>query len=164
MNSINLIVSLLIFLFIVVFLYVFQLSKNSNSLEDELKKRKIKTIPLKVSAPFHCSLMKPAAQIMTKKINDTNFKNPLIDIISNVTAKAENDPLRIKDLLINQIFSTVRWRESLEFMSDNGVKNYVEVGPGKALTGMVKRTLKNSNSFSINSIDDMKIIQNEFQK
>lgn len=134
------------------------------NLEDELKKRKIKTIPLKVSAPFHCSLMKPAAQIMTKKINDTNFKNPLIDIISNVTAKAENDPLRIKDLLINQIFSTVRWRESLEFMSDNGVKNYVEVGPGKALTGMVKRTLKNSNSFSINSIDDMKIIQNEFQK
>ena len=108
--------------------------------------------------------MKPAAQIMTKKINNTNFKNPLIDIISNVTAKAENDPLRIKDLLINQIFSTVRWRESLEFMSDNGVKNYVEVGPGKALTGMVKRTLKNSNSFSINSIDDMKIIQNEFQK
>ena len=134
------------------------------NLKDELKKQKIKTIPLKVSAPFHCSLMKPAAQKMTKKINGTNFKNPLIDIISNVTAKAENDPLRIKDLLINQIFSTVRWRESLEFMFNNGVKNYVEVGPGKALTGMVKRTLKNSNSFSINSIDDIKIIQNEFQK
>ena len=134
------------------------------NLKDKLKALKIKTIPLKVSAPFHCSLMKPAAQKMTKKINDTNFKDPLIDIISNVTARAENDSLKIKDLLINQIFSTVRWRESLEFMSDNGVKNFIEVGPGKALTGMVKRTLKNSNSFSINSIDDMKIIQNEFQK
>ena len=87
-----------------------------------------------------------------------------IDIISNVTAKAESDSSKIKDLLIEQIFSTVRWRESLEFMFNNGVKNFVEIGPGKALTGMVKRTLKNSNSFSINSTDDMKLIQNEFKK
>ncbi len=108
--------------------------------------------------------MRPAAQKMTQKINDTNFKKPSIDIISNVTAKAESDSSKIKDLLIEQIFSTVRWRESLEFMFNNGVKNFVEIGPGKALTGMVKRTLKNSNSFSINSTDDMKLIQNEFKK
>ena len=122
------------------------------NLKKELKSQKIKTIPLKVSAPFHCSLMRPAAQKMTQKINDTNFKKPSIDIISNVTAKAESDSSKIKDLLIEQIFSTVRWRESLEFMFNNGVKNFVEIGPGKALTGLVKRTLKNSNSFSINSI------------
>ncbi len=134
------------------------------NLQKELKSQKIKTIPLKVSAPFHCSLMRPAAQKMTQKINDTNFKKPSIDIISNVTAKAESDSSKIKDLLIEQIFSTVRWRESLEFMFNNGVKNFVEIGPGKALTGMVKRTLKNSNSFSINSTDDMKLIQNEFKK
>ena len=133
-------------------------------LKKDLKSQKIKTIPLKVSAPFHCSLMRPAAQKMTQKINNTNFKKPLIEIISNVTAKAESDSSKIKDLLIEQIFSTVRWRESLEFMFNNGVKNFIEIGPGKALTGMVKRTLKNSNSFSINSIDDMKIIQNEFKK
>ncbi len=133
-------------------------------LRRELKNQKIKNIPLRVSAPFHCSLMRPAAQNMTKKIHNTNFQNPLIDIISNVTAKSENESSRIKDLLVNQIFSTVRWRESLEFMFNNGIRNFIEVGPGKALTGMVKRTLKNSNCFSINSIDDMKIVQNEFQK
>ena len=129
-----------------------------------LKEKKIKSIPLKVSAPFHCSLMKPAAEIMKKKIDKVKFYDPIFEIINNVTAKVEKNSDIIKDLLINQIYSTVRWRESLINMEVAGVKNFIEVGPGKALIGMVKRTIKNSNCFSINSIADIKNIENEFKK
>ena len=133
------------------------------SLQSFLKENKIKSIPLKVSAPFHCSLMKPAAESMKEKINNIEFKKPLIKIVNNVTAKAEEGSNNIKSLLIDQIYSTVKWRESLIFMSNSGVKNFVEIGPGKALTGMTKRTIKNSNCFSINSIADIKKIQNELK-
>ena len=129
-----------------------------------LKDSKIKSIPLKVSAPFHCSLMKPAADIMKEKINNIKFKNPIINIISNVTAKPENNAENIKKLLIEQIFSTVKWRESIINMSDANVINYIEIGPGKVLTSMVKRTIKNVNSFSINSIADIEKLNNEFKK
>jgi len=129
-----------------------------------LNENKIKSIPLKVSAPFHCSLMKPAADSMRDKINNTKFKKPSVEIINNVTANTENDPDIIKTLLIDQIFSTVKWRESLITMSKAGIKNFIEIGPGKALTGMVKRTLKNANSFSINSIADIKKFNDEFKR
>ena len=135
-----------------------------DQLQIYLKENKIKFIPLKVSAPFHCSLMKPAAEIMKNKINNIKFKNPSFEIINNVTAKGEKDPNTIKKLLIDQIFSTVRWRESLIFMANSGVNNFIEIGPGKALTGMVKRTINNANSFSINSITDIKNLLNEFKK
>ena len=134
------------------------------SFQNLLKEKKIKTIPLKVSAPFHCSLMKPAAEIMKNKINKVKFNDPIFEIINNVTASVEKNSNTIKDLLINQIYSTVRWRESLINMEVAGVKNFIEVGPGKALIGMVKRTIKNSNCFSINSIADIKNIENEFKK
>ena len=83
-----------------------------------LKKKKIKTIPLKVSAPFHCSLMKPAADIMEKKINNIEFKNPSLKIINNVTANSEINSDFIKKLLVQQIYSTVKWRESLIKMNE----------------------------------------------
>ena len=134
------------------------------SIQNLLKEKKIKTIPLKVSAPFHCSLMKPAAEIMKNKINKVKFNDPIFEIINNVTARVEKNSNTIKDLLINQIYSTVRWRESLINMEYAGVKNFIEIGPGKALIGMVKRTIKNSNCFSINSIADIKKIENEFKK
>ena len=123
-----------------------------------LKQKKIKSIPLKVSAPFHCSLMKPAAETMREKINKTNFIQPSLGIINNVTAEIETDQSNIKKLLIQQIYSTVQWRQSLINMSKMGIKNFIEIGPGKVLTGMAKRTLKDINCFSINSIDDMKKI------
>ncbi len=129
-----------------------------------LKEKKIKSIPLKVSAPFHCSLMKPAAEIMSEKINNTNFNNPKFDIISNVKAMPENNAKNIKNLLIDQIFNTVKWRESIVNISKKGISNFIEIGPGKVLTGMVKRTLSNVNSFSINSIADIKNLKNEFNK
>tara|TARA_B100000123_G_scaffold270697_1_gene249044 strand:- start:537 stop:1478 length:942 start_codon:yes stop_codon:yes gene_type:complete len=129
-----------------------------------LKEKKIKSIPLKVSAPFHCTLMKPAAEKMEKKINDTNFRNPSIRIVNNVTANPEENSVEIKKLLVKQIFSTVKWRQSILKMSEEGVKNFVEIGPGKVLTGMVKRTIKDVNCFSINSISDIKNFINEFKK
>ena len=139
--------------------------KNSvNNFQVILKEKKIKYIPLKVSAPFHCSLMKSAADKMKEKISNIVFEKPSIEIISNVTAQPEYDPLKIKDLLIQQIFSSVRWRESIKNMSETGVHNYIEIGPGKVLSGMVKRTIKRANCFSINSIADIKNLLNELKK
>ncbi len=135
-----------------------------NSLKNILKENKKKFIPLNVSAPFHCSLMRPAADKMREKINSTNFKKPIFNIVCNVTSKAENNPDDIKRLLIEQICSTVRWRESIINMSSENVNDFIEIGPGKVLSGMVKRTLKNINCFSINTIDDMKKIIDEFKK
>ena len=135
-----------------------------NSFQLFLGEKKIKSIPLKVSAPFHCSLMKPAATNMSKKINETNFKKPNFEIINNVNANSEEKPEQIKKLLIDQICSTVRWRESLIYMSNNGAKNFIEIGPGKVLSGMVKRTLKNCNTFAINSITDIKSLNDKLKK
>ena len=133
-------------------------------LQDFLKEKKIKSIPLKVSAPFHCSLMKPAAKIMEEKIQKTDFKNPLFNIVNNVTATSETNSDKIKRLLIEQIFSTVNWRESIINMSKAGVKDFIEIGPGKTLTGMVKRTIKEVNCFSISTITDIKNLANEFKR
>ncbi|MDC0903014.1 ACP S-malonyltransferase [Pelagibacteraceae bacterium] len=129
-----------------------------NLLQNILKENKKKFIPLNVSAPFHCTLMKPAAISMKDKINSIEFKKPIYDIISNVTSLPENNPASIKQLLIQQIYSCVRWRESIISMSKGEVNNFIEIGPGKVLSGMVKRTIKEINCFSINSIDDIKKI------
>ena len=127
-------------------------------LQSILKKDKKKSILLNVSAPFHCSLMNPAAEVMKEKIKLVDFKKPTFDIICNVTSEPENNPNTLKKLLIEQIYSSVRWRESLINMSSHKVTDYIEIGPGKVLSGMVKRTLKDINCFSINSIDDIKKI------
>ncbi len=137
--------------------------ENVNSLQIYLKENKIKSIPLKVSAPFHCSLMKPAAESMKNKISNTSFKDPYLEIINNVTAAPETNSEIIKKLLVEQIFSTVKWRETLIKMSAAGVKNFIEIGPGKTLSGMVKRTIKDANCFSINTIADIKNFKNEFK-
>ena len=129
-----------------------------------IKEKRIKSIPLKVSAPFHCSLMKSAAESMREKINNTNFIDPKFNIISNVKALPETEAKNIKNLLIDQIFKTVKWRESIIYISNKGVSNFIEIGPGKVLNGMVKRTLTNAKSFSINSIADIKNLVNEFKK
>ena len=131
---------------------------------NNLKEKNIKTIPLKVSAPFHCSLMKSAAEKMSEKLNNTLFKKPSIQIVNNVNAAVEENPSKFNKILIDQIYSTVRWRESIIYMEKAGVKNFIEIGPGKALIGMVKRTIKNVNCFSINTIADIKNLINEFKK
>ena len=130
-------------------------------LKNILKENKKKSISLPVSAPFHCSLMNSAAIEMKKKIDKINFRQPDYEIISNVTSLPTNNPDDIKDLLVQQIYSKVRWRESMLFIGDKKINDFIEIGPGKVLTGLVKRILPNSNSFSINSIDDIKKLNNE---
>ena len=125
-------------------------------LKNILKKNKKKCILLPVSAPFHCSLMNPASIAMREKVNAVNFKKPEFQIIGNVTAAPVEKPDDIKDLLVKQIYSKVRWRESIIFMNENKINDFIEIGPGKVLTGLTKRILPNSNSFSINSINDIK--------
>ncbi len=120
-----------------------------------LKNNKKKSIFLPVSAPFHCTLMKPAAKIMEDKIDKINFKNPSINIISNVTAEEVSNNQKIKTLLIKQIFSKVRWRESVLYMINNGVKDFIEIGPGKVLSGLIKRISDKVSSKSINTIEDI---------
>jgi len=129
-------------------------------LKNILKENKKKCILLPVSAPFHCSLMNPAAIKMKEKIDAVNFKKPDFEIISNVTALPVTSTEDIKKFLVQQIYSKVRWRESIVFMGEKKVQDFIEIGPGKVLTGLVKRILPNSNSFSINSIDDIKNLNN----
>ena len=125
-------------------------------LNKNLKKKKKKGILLPVSAPFHCSLMKKAAENMKDKIENTNFLKPKPNIISNVTAKEETDVNKIKPLLIDQITSRVRWRESVDFMIRQGVTSFLEIGPGKVLSGLVKKINRDVKILNINSIEDIK--------
>ena len=129
-----------------------------NKLIDTLKKLSIKNIKLPVSAPFHCKLMKTATEIMKKEINNTKFNTPSPKIISNVNALEQDNIDTIKNLLIEQIESTVKWRESVQYMIKNGVKKFIEIGPGKVLTGLVKRIDKSVESYSINNDEDIKKI------
>ena len=122
----------------------------------ELKKTNIKNIKLPVSAPFHCELMSPATQIMLDELNGIKFSNPNNAIVSNVTAEPSNDPNELKSLLIEQIEKPVRWRESILNMIKNGNKNFIEIGPGKVLSGLVKRIDRNINIIQVNNIDDLK--------
>ena len=130
-------------------------------LQNILKENKKKSIMLPVSAPFHCSLMNAAATNMKSKIENVNFTKPNYEIIANVTASPTNDPAEIKKLLVEQIYSKVRWRESILYMANQNITEYLEIGPGKVLTGLVKRILPSANSSSINSIEDIKNITNE---
>ena len=125
-------------------------------LSNNLKKKRKRGILLPVSAPFHCSLMKKAAGNMKDKIEKTNFLKSKPNIISNVTAKEEIDVNRIKPLLIDQITSRVRWRESVDYMINQGVKDFLEIGPGKVLSGLVRKINKDVNVSNINSIEDIK--------
>ena len=130
-------------------------------LQNILKENKKKSIMLPVSAPFHCSLMNAAATNMKSKIENVSFNKPNYEIIANVTSSPVNDPTEIKKLLVEQIYSKVRWRESILYMANNKITEYLEIGPGKVLTGLVKRILPSANSSSINSIEDIKNITNE---
>ena len=139
-------------------------SGNSEPIEELrnlLKQNKKKCIPLPVSAPFHCSLMNPAAEKMREKINKVNFKKPDFEIVNNVNALPTINPDEIKNFLFQQIYSKVRWKETINFMGEKKIHDFIEIGPGKVLTGLVKRIIPNSNSFSINSINDIKSLNNE---
>tara|TARA_B100002019_G_scaffold127279_1_gene109581 strand:- start:87 stop:971 length:885 start_codon:yes stop_codon:yes gene_type:complete len=133
------------------------LKKDINLLSDDLNNKKIKNLKLNVSAPFHCKYMKIASEKMTSYINDLKMNELEKPIISNVTANETSSLKEIKSLLISQIERKVRWLESVEYMINNGVKNFVEIGPGKVLSGLIKRINKNVNVNSINNEEDIKL-------
>ena len=137
------------------------LKKDINLLSDDLNNKKIKNLKLNVSAPFHCKFMKTASEKMTGLINNLNMKELDKPIISNVTAKEATSSREIKSLLISQIEKKVRWLECVEYMINNGVKNFVEIGPGKVLSGLIKRINKNVNVNSINSEEDIRLLLND---
>ncbi len=132
--------------------------KNSDleSLITVLKLKTIKNIKLPVSAPFHCSLMNKATEIMKKEIEKTNFTNSENILISNVTGKEISNKNELKKLLIEQIENRVRWRESVLNMIENGVNHFIEMGPGKVLSGLIKRINKDVKINSINNESDIK--------
>ena len=126
-----------------------------NKFSEELKKNKIKNIKLPVSAPFHCELMRSATEKMREVIIKEEFKKPEINIISNVTAQQTNDPNEIKNLLIEQIERPVRWREIVINMIDSKVEKFIEIGPGKVLSGLVKRINSNVKLIQANNLEDL---------
>ncbi|MGI9348663.1 MAG: ACP S-malonyltransferase [Amylibacter sp.] len=110
-----------------------------------------RAVLLPVSAPFHCSLMQPAADIMAKALNDIELEDPIVPLVANVRANEQNNGDMIKDLLIEQVTGSVRWRESIEFMISKGVSEVFEIGAGKALSGMVRRI---DREISVNQVFD----------
>ena len=132
------------------------LKKNIEIFSEHLNKLKIKNIKLNVSAPFHCSLMKKATENMREKILNLNLKDIQNPIVTNFKAEPSISGLEIKNLLVSQIEGKVRWFESVEFMIKKGTKNFIEIGPGKVLCGLIKRINKNANIKSINSEKDIR--------
>jgi [acyl-carrier-protein] S-malonyltransferase len=124
----------------------------------DLKASNIKNIKLPVSAPFHCKLMNNATAVMKEEIAKLNFSEPKNVLISNVTGKEILDSNELKELLVRQIENSVRWRESVLLMIERGVTQFIEIGPGKVLSGLIKRIDKNVKVSAINSEEDIKLI------
>jgi len=134
------------------------LSGKTNDLEKLiliLKENTIKNIKLPVSAPFHCSLMNKATSIMSDELNKLKFLDGYNKLISNVTANEISNTAELKDLLIKQIENRVRWRESVINMINSDVNRFIEIGPGKVLSGLVKRINKEVKIDTINSLGDI---------
>ena len=121
----------------------------------DLKKNNIKSIKLPVSAPFHCKLMSNATKIMENEIQKCDFKNPKNTLISNVTSQEVKEASLLKELLVKQIESRVRWRENVNLMLEKKINYFVEIGPGKVLSGLVKRINRDVLTCSINSEEDI---------
>tara|TARA_Y100001958_G_scaffold158607_1_gene157013 strand:- start:9 stop:935 length:927 start_codon:yes stop_codon:yes gene_type:complete len=124
-----------------------------------LKNVKIRNIKLPVSAPFHCEMMSKATEVMRQELDKIDFKESKNKLISNVTADEVQSTKQLKDLLISQIEKRVRWRESVVNMINYGVKQFIEIGPGKVLTGLIKRIDQNVKITSINNQSDIESLK-----
>ena len=137
------------------------LSGNIKDLEKiivDLRSANIKNIKLPVSAPFHCRLMNKATLVMNDEIARLNFNEPENILISNVTGREIANSNELKDLLVKQIENRVRWRESILLMINKGVNQFIEIGPGKVLSGLIKRIDRNVKVSAINTEEDIKLI------
>ena len=118
-----------------------------------------RAVPLPVSAPFHCSLMQPAADAMAAALANVQVNTPVVPVVANVVASAISDPTEIKQRLVEQVVGTVRWRECVSYMVANGITDMVEIGSGKVLAGLVKRTEKTLNAFSVGAPGDIEAVR-----
>ncbi len=117
-----------------------------------------RNVVLPVSAPFHCSLMKPAAEVMETALADVLLSPPLVPLVANVTAESVNDPSLIRQLLVEQVTSMVRWRESVLYMKGQKVTELVELGAGKVLSGLARRIDRDLSARSVQSPDDIEAV------
>jgi [acyl-carrier-protein] S-malonyltransferase len=127
----------------------------NRAVELAAKKGSKRSILLPVSAPFHCAMMAPAADVLAAELAIVLIKEPIIPVVSNVTADAQSEPDQIIRLLVKQVTARVRWRESVLYMKDNGVDTFVEVGAGKVLTGLVRRIDRDLTGVSIQTPADI---------
>ena len=137
------------------------LSGNNIDLEKmivDLRAASIKNIKLPVSAPFHCKLMNKATLVMSEEIAKLKFEEPKNTLVSNVTGKEISNSNELKDLLVKQIENRVRWRESVLLMINKGVNQFIEIGPGKVLSGLIKRINRSVKVSAINTDEDIKLI------
>ncbi|HCU0913231.1 TPA: ACP S-malonyltransferase [Proteus mirabilis] len=111
-----------------------------------------RALPLAVSVPSHCALMKPAADKLAIALQEIEFKQPEIQVVNNVDVKAQTDANAIRDALVRQLYNPVRWTETVEFIADKGITQLLEIGPGKVLTGLTKRISKEMNAAAVNDI------------
>jgi [acyl-carrier-protein] S-malonyltransferase len=114
-----------------------------------------RAIPLTVSAPFHCRLMQPAADIMAEALRQVAMREPKVPVIANVTAEPARDPAAIRDLLIRQVTGMVRWRESIAAMAGQGVRVFCEVGAGKVLTGLARRIAPDARALALGTPEEI---------
>ncbi|MGI9478425.1 MAG: ACP S-malonyltransferase [Hyphomicrobiaceae bacterium] len=118
-----------------------------------------RAVPLPVSAPFHCALMKPAADIMAEALANATVNAPVVPVVANVTAGPLSDPEEIKSRLVEQVTGTVRWRECVLAMTGAGVTNFYELGCGKVLSGLARRIEKTVSATPVGSPDDLKAVE-----
>jgi [acyl-carrier-protein] S-malonyltransferase len=115
-----------------------------------------RAVMLPVSAPFHCALMEPAARVMADALQNVDIKRPAVPLVANVLAHEVSDPATIGSLLVDQVTGSVRWRESVSWMSANGVTEVWEIGAGKALSGMIRRIDRAIACTAVGTPDDVK--------
>jgi [acyl-carrier-protein] S-malonyltransferase len=115
-----------------------------------------RAVLLPVSAPFHCALMEPAAEVMAQALEQVDINRPAVPVVANVVAEGITDPATIRSLLVQQVTGSVRWRESVLWMAENGVTEIWEIGAGKALSGMVRRIERSIACAAIGTPDDIK--------
>ncbi|ELL4667762.1 ACP S-malonyltransferase [Vibrio fluvialis] len=118
-----------------------------------------RALPLPVSVPSHCALMKPAAEKLAVALEALTFNTPQIPVLNNVDVVAETDPAKIRDALVRQLHSPVRWTEGVEKMAEQGIEKLIEVGPGKVLTGLTKRIVKTLDAAAVNDIASLEAVK-----
>ena len=115
-----------------------------------------RVLPLPVSAPFHCAMMAPAANVMAQALGSTTMWNAAVPVVCNITAASEQSADKLRANLIEQVTGRVRWRETMDYMVAEGVTRFIELGTGKVLSGLAKRAAPDAEILSVDTLDDIK--------